>query len=171
MRMLAKSSLLSRGTQMIRNRTLLLILTLALTGAAWALADDPRQNPDTPKPSQTDPSKKPVLTDVSRVSTDQARADAAKQEAKKRGLEEKQKDSPDDAVLEFHPAAPDNSADGSAVVTKDSKKGRLKNVHGEAYGAAGGGGNREGGKVGASSKSGKTAISVGVDRSSTTPPR
>jgi hypothetical protein len=156
---------------MIRNRTLLLILILALAGAGLALADDPPQKPDAPKPSQTDPSKKPVLTDVSRVSTDQARADAAKQEAKKQGTEEKQKNSPDDAVLEFRPAAPGASADSSTVVTKDSKKGRLKNLHGEAYGAAGVGGNREGGKVGASSKSGKTAISVGVDRSSTTPPR
>jgi hypothetical protein len=156
---------------MIRKRTLLLILTLALAGAAWALADDAPQKPDAPRPSQTDPSKKPVLADVSRVSTDQARADAAKQEAKKRGSEEKQKHSPDDAVLEFHPAAPDASADSSTVVTKDSKKGRLKNVHGEAYGGAGAGGNREGGKVGVSSKSGKTSISVGAEHSSTTPPR
>jgi len=154
---------------MIRDRTLLLMLTLALASATCALGDDPPQKPEPPKLSQADSSMKPVLTDAARVSTDQARADAAKHASKKPS--EDKKDSSNDAVLEFHPAVPDTSADSSTVVTKDSKKGPLKGVHGEAYGAAGAGTNREGGKVGASSKSGKTSVSVEADRSSTTPPR
>jgi hypothetical protein len=171
MKTLAGSSLLSRGKEMIRSRTILLILTLALAGATCALADDPPQKPDTQKPSQADSSKKPALTDAVRVSTDEALASAAKQETKKRSQDKNRKDSSDDAVLEFHPAAPAASADSSTVVTKDSKKAPLKGVHGEVYGAAGAGRNREGGKVGASSKGGKTSVYVETDRSNTTPPR
>ncbi|MGD1154654.1 MAG: hypothetical protein ABSA41_02380 [Terriglobia bacterium] len=170
MKTLAGSSLLSRGKQMIRNRTMLSILTLALAGAAWALADDPPQKPETQKSSQTDSSKKPALTDAVRVSTDEALASAAKQEAKKQSPEENQKDSPDDAVLELRPSVPEAAASTSAAATKE-KKSPLKNVHGEVSGAAGAGGNREGGKVGASSKSGKTSVYVETDRSNTTPPR
>lgn len=150
---------------------MLLTLTLALAGATWALADDPPQKPETQKSSQADSSKKPALTDAVRVSTDEALASAAKQEAKKQGPKENQKDSPDDAVLELRPSVPDAAAGGSAVVTKDSKKSPLKNVHGEISGAAGAGRNREAGKVGASSKSGKTSVYVETDRSNTTPPR
>ena len=149
---------------------MLLILTLALAGGAWALADDPPQKPETQKSSRADSSTKPALTNAVRVSTDEALASAAKQEAKKRSPDENQKDSPDDAVLELRPAAPDASADSSATVTEE-KKSPLKNVHGEASGAAGAGGNREAGKVGASSKSGKTSVYVETDRSNTTPPR
>lgn len=153
---------------MIRNRTTLLILTLALAGATWALADDPPQKPETQKSSQADSSKKPALSDAVRVSTDEALASAAKQEAKKQGPKEDQKDSPDDAVLELRPSVPEAAADSSAAVSKEKK---LKNVHGEVSGTAGAGRNREGGKVGASSKSGKTSVYVETDRSNTTPPR
>jgi hypothetical protein len=155
---------------MIRDRTLLLILTLALAGAICALADEPPQKPDAPKSSQIDSSKKPALTDAGRVSTDQVLADAAKQEAKKRSSEENQKDSANDAVLELRPSPPEAAAGTSAAVSKE-KKSPLKNVHGEASGAAGAGANREGGKVGASSKGGKTSVFVETDRSKTTPPR
>jgi cobalamin biosynthesis Mg chelatase CobN len=146
---------------------MLVILTLALAGATCALADDPPKKPETQKSSQGESSKEPALTDVVRVSTDEALASAAKQEAKKRSSEDKQKDSPDDAVLELRPSPPEAAAGTSAAVSKE-KKSPLKDVHGEVAGAAG---NREGGKVGASSKSGKTSVYVETDRSNTTPPR
>jgi hypothetical protein len=149
---------------------MLVILTLALAGATCALADDSPKKPETQKSSQAESSKEPPLTDAVRVSTDEALASAARQEAKKRSSEEKQKDSPDDAVLELRPSPPEAAAGTSAAVSKE-KKSPLNNVHGEVAGAASAGGNREGGRVGASSKSGKTPVYVETDRSKTTPPR
>jgi hypothetical protein len=154
---------------MIRIRAVLLTLTFALAGAVGAIADDAPQKPGAEKTAKTESTRKPAIADAVRVSTDAALASAAKQEANKGTSDKSAKGDPDDAVLEFHPAAPGATADSNAVVVNDSKESVLKNLHGEVYGAGGARGNQETGKVGTSSKGGKSSIYVETDRSHATP--
>jgi hypothetical protein len=154
---------------MIRIHAVLLTLTFALAGAIGAIADDTPPQPGTEKTAKTESTRKPAIVDAVRVSTDAALASAAKQEAHKGISDKSAKGDPDDVVLEFHPAAAGATADSNAVVVNDSKKSALKNLHGEVYGAGGARGNQETGKVGTSSKGGKSSIYVETDRSHATP--
>jgi hypothetical protein len=154
---------------MIRIHAVLLTLTFVLAGAAGVIADDAPQKLGAEKTAKKESTRKPAITDAVRVSTDAALASAAKQEADKGTADQSAKGDPDGAVLEFHPAAPGAAADGSAVVANDPQKSALKNLHGEVYGAGGARGNQETGKVGASSKDGKSSIYVETDRSHATP--
>jgi len=116
------------------------------------------------------PAKKASLTDATRVSTDEAVRQAIQQQNPDRAA----KDSPapgESAVVEFKPAPPAAKDDDSVVVKNSGDSKKLKDVHGEAHGAAGAGGHREGGAVGASSKGGKTAVYVETDHSRVSPPR
>jgi hypothetical protein len=78
---------------------------------------------------------------------------------------------PEDAVVEFHPAT--SSVDSaSPAVVKDGKS-RATRVHGDLYGATGAAGHATGESVGATSKSGKTSVYVQSDqaRSTTSQPQ
>ena len=119
--------------------------------------------------------KKHVLLDAPRVSTDAAVRSAAK-DVIKQTTGDKTPNQPEDAeVVEFRPAESESaSSSTSAAPPKTPKKGALKDLHGTVYGAAGAknpGTNAEGAAVGASSKSGKSAIYVETDRARTSPPR
>ncbi len=121
------------------------------------------------KPSTQKPKESPSLADATRVSTADAARKAAKDLAKDHGSSTASDASGVSDVLEFHAASPDGQG---AAATKEPKKSALKNVHGDAYGAFGGRGatKEAGGSVGATSKSGKTSISVQTDRSHETAP-
>lgn len=119
--------------------------------------------------------KKHALLNAPRVSTDAAVHSAAKNVIKQTTGEKTPNQPADAEVVEFRPAESESaSSSTSAAPPKTPKKGALKDVHGTVYGAAGAknpGTNAEGAAVGASSKSGKTAIYVETDRARTSPPR
>jgi hypothetical protein len=119
--------------------------------------------------------KKPKLLNATRVSTDAA-ARAAAQDATKKAAQNKTADNIEDTgVVEFRAADNEFTSSSTGVVTqKTAQKGILKNIHGSAYGAMDAknhGTNAEGGAVGASSKSGKSAIYVETNRAVTSHPR
>jgi hypothetical protein len=125
--------------------------------------------------SSTSAKKKPALTDSARVDTNAALRDAVKQQATKGDPKDGKENPADSAVVEMRPADANASSSGDpVVVSKKSKKGPLKDVHGKVYGATNSnnlGTRGGGGAVGASSKSGKTSVYVETEGSRTTPPR
>ena len=119
--------------------------------------------------------KSPVLVDAPRVSTDAAIHDAAREAAKKQAGDNAIPDQPGNAdVVEFHAAEPVTASSSTgAAPAKTPKKGLLENVHGSVYGAASAKGpqtHAEGAAIGASSKSGKSAIYVETNDARTSPP-
>ncbi len=71
------------------------------------------------------------------------------------------------AVSEFHATAAGSFGGAPLVVDKrKNDHGLLKNIHGSLYGLNGAGERVEGGKVGATSKNGKTSIFVGSEGAS-----
>jgi hypothetical protein len=153
-------------------RTLLLSAAVCLLiGAAAISQDSAKKGPDSPnaKGSVSSTDKKPALAQATRVSTDEAMRSAAQKQAKKATDEETPDKTPEPDVLEFRPAAKGAESSGGAVVVpqKDSKKSALSNVHGTVHGSLdpkGSGAQRTGASVGASSKSGKTAVYVETER-------
>jgi hypothetical protein len=121
---------------------------------------------------QTD--KKPTLLNATRVSTDAA-SRAAAQDATRKAVQSKTGDNVDGGVVEFRAADPAFASSSTSVVTeKSTQKGPLKNIHGNLYGATDAknrGTNAEGGAIGASSKSGKSAIYVETNHAGISPPR
>jgi hypothetical protein len=152
---------------MIRNNTILVILTLLLVGAPCAVVGKPPQKADAQDPSRADSDKKPALADAVRVSTDQALADAARQKATTKDANDKTPSG--DAVLELHETPPSAASPNGGALSKDTRKSPLKDIHGEAHGLAGVGANQEGGKVGGHSKDGKTSVYVETDHAGTSP--
>jgi hypothetical protein len=131
-----------------------------------------RQGSDAQTSTAQKSEKKPVLVDALRVNTDQAVRSAAKEEVKKPAAE-KTKESPEDAVSEFHPADPSSASPAVVVAPKKAKKGPLKDVHGTVYGSTDPknlGTRDTGAAVGATSKSGKTSVYVETEGAHTTPP-
>jgi hypothetical protein len=163
----AGSKPLIGGKGTMRLRTIFLFMAVAVAGATPWFAQSPAEKPDAPKPAAASSTKKPVSFDSNRVSTEQALADAAREKATKKDAKEEAQTG--DAVLEFHPITPSAAPRSSAATSKDSRKSPLKDIHGEAYGLAGGGGNMEGGKAGGSSKNGKTNIYVETNHSGSSP--
>ncbi len=117
------------------------------------------------------PAKKASLADATRVSTDEAARQAIQQQNPDRAAKDSAVASGESDVVEFKPAPPAAKGDDSVVVKNSGDSKKLKNVHGEAHGAAGAGGHREGGAAGATSKGGKTAVYVETDHSRASPPR
>lgn len=138
-----------------------------------------KKTPDAPPPKSTaSTEKKPKLSEVTRVSTDEAARSVAEKQTTKGNEEEGAKEDHEAAVIEFKPARASAESSGGAVVvpSKGSKKSVLGNVHGTVHGSAdarNSGTRRTGASVGASSKSGKTAVYVETERGRTeaNPPR
>jgi hypothetical protein len=151
-----------------RRRFWVMLAAGALLSAAFGAAQETKK----PKTPAAKSQKKPVLVDVTRVSTDAAVKSAAKKEAKKAVPADGAKDSNNWAVMEFKPAPPNGGdSSGDVVLLKNSKK--KKNVHGEVFGTTGAQGvgtQGVGGAVGATTKSGKTSVYVETERRRTTPP-
>ena len=141
---------------------------------ASAAQDTAKKNSDTPssKSSVVSTTKKPVLAEITRVSTEVAARSVAQEQAKKVAEEDgvqKAAEAAEPDVLEFRPAPKNTGSSGKTVVapSKGSKKSALGKVHGKIYGSADtkdAGTHRAGASVGASSKSGKTAVYVEAER-------
>lgn len=144
-----------------------MVLFLLCVGATCVLAGQQPQKPDTPESSPTDSTKKPAIKDAVRVSTDEALANVARQKATNKDTDDKIV--PSDVVLEFREVTTSAGSSNIGTRGKDSKKPPLKDIHGEGYGLAGAGVNQEGGRAGAKSKDGKTAIYVEADHGGTSP--
>lgn len=148
-----------------------------LTAPAAALAtaqEHSSQDSAAQNSSAKQPEKKPALTEATRVSTDDAVRNSAKEEAKKAGADKTTEEPQDASVLELRPAAEAAGSGGAGVAPKSSKKAPLKDVHGRVYGSSDAknpGTHRTGGAVGASSKSGKTSVYVETEGSRTPTPR
>jgi len=147
-------------------------LLMSLVSTAQEAA---KKTPDAPPPkSTTSTGRKPVLVEAPRVSTDEAARSVAQKQTTKGNEEEGAKEDNEAAVLEFKPAPASAESSGGAVVvpSKNSKKSVLGNVHGQVHGSVDGnnpGTRRAGASVGASSKSGKTAVYVETERGRTQP--
>jgi len=147
-------------------------LLMSLVSTAQEAA---KKSPDAPAPKSTaSTGKKPVLLEATRVSTDEAARSVAQKQTTKGNEEEGAKEGKEAAVLEFKPAPASAESSGGAVVvpSKGSKKSTLGNVHGTVHGSAdakNSGTRRTGASVGASSKSGKTAVYVETERGRTQP--
>ena len=156
---------------------------IVLLSAALCLLMPVASTPqDTAKKSSETPStkssastgKKPVLVEATRVSTDEAARSVAQKQTTKGNEEEGAKEDNEAAVVEFKPAPASAEPSGDAVVvpSKGSKKSTLGNVHGQVHGSVDGNNpetRRTGASVGASSKSGKTAVYVETERGRTQP--
>jgi hypothetical protein len=127
--------------------------------------------PTSDQRAATKPAKKASLADATRVSTDEAARQAIQQQNPDRAAKDSSVAPGESDVVEFKPAPAAAKGDDSVVVKNSSDSKKLKNVHGEAYGAAGAGSHREGGAAGATSKGGKTAVYVETDHSRASPPR
>lgn len=124
--------------------------------------------------------KKPPLSALTLMSTDELARKAADEAAKKskaqtQGAKPASASKPAPAntggVMEFQPAAASSQPGSGTFQTKDGKKSALKHVHGEAYGdSAGAIGNREGAEAGAASSNGKLNVYVGAEHSQANSP-
>ncbi len=148
-------------------------LCLLMPGVS-AAQDAPKKNSDTPscKSSGLSGDKKTALAEVTRVSTEGAARSVAQKQAKKVAEEDGAEKPAEPDVLEFRPAPENADSSGDTVVapSRGSKKSALSNVHGEVYGSADAKNartHRAGASVGASSKSGKTAVYVETERGRT----
>ena len=157
-------------------RACLLSVSICLLMSLVSAAQEaPKKSPDTPSPkSSASTEKKPALAEVTRVSTDEAARSVAQKQTTKGNEEEGAKEDNEAAVVEFKPAPASGESSGGAVVvpSKKSKKSTLGNVHGQVHGSVDGnnpGTRRTGASVGASSKSGKTAVYVETERGRTQP--
>jgi hypothetical protein len=119
--------------------------------------------------------KKTGLLSATRVSTDAATRSAAKKVIEQAGTDKTSKEPEGSDVVEFRPAGPESMTTSTSVASqKPPEKGPLKDFHGTVYGATDPGiprTNAEGAAVGASSKSGKSAVFVRTDRTGTSPAR
>jgi len=147
-----------------------------LVPAGMTAQDAAKKNPEclAPKASAASTEKKPALAEVTRVSTEEAtRSAAQKQTQGSQGEGAAEKPAEPD-VLEFRPAPQTTEpSSGTASARAKRKKSVLKNVHGTVYGSADArraGTHRAGGSAGASSKSGKTSVSVAAERAHTESP-
>lgn len=154
---------------MMRNRPVVLVVAFGLATVLCSRAQESPGKPAASGSSKAESTRKPVLTEEVRVSTHEALAGAVEREAKKGNADQKSKDSPDEAVMEFHVLAASGAGVSNSVVTKDKTPARQ--FHGEVSGALGAVGNQESGNTGTTSKSGKTSISVETDHSKTAPSR
>jgi hypothetical protein len=152
-------------------RILLLSVALCLLmPVASTPQDTAKKSSETPSPkSSASTEKKPALAEVTRVSTAEATRSAAQKQAKKTAEEEAAEKPAEPDVLELRPAPESTESSGGAVVvpSKNSKKSVPGNVHGTVHGSLDSkntGTHRTGASVGASSKSGKTAIYVETER-------
>jgi hypothetical protein len=138
-----------------------------------AAQDAAKKNSDTPscRSSRLSGDKKTALDEVTRVSTESAARSVAQKQARKCAEEEGAEKTADPDVLELRPAPENAGSSGKTVAPppEGSKKTALGKVHGEVYGSADAKGatRRAGAGVGASSKSGKTAVFVEAERGRT----
>jgi hypothetical protein len=118
-----------------------------------------------PETDSKNPRKKISLTDVTKVSTEDAARSAAHEAATPKSKKQetgKDSDAVVDSITEFSPA-PHDADSASKTNPKVSKRSSKAKIHGEAYGGLGStnSGNRQtGGAVGTTSKSGKTSVYV-----------
>ena len=128
------------------------------------------------KPAATSNGNKPKLSEITRVSTDEAARGAAREKATPD--EDASTVETDQAtaatVTELKPASRSSETSSGSMTTQDSKGSKSSRVHGRAYGSLdpkNSGDRQEGAAVGAGSKSGKTHIYIETERSRrTTPP-
>ena len=122
-------------------------------------------------------SDKPKLSDVTRVSTEEATRQAAKEKAKDgkassdkpNGASEADQERPTASpVTELQPAA---KTKDDKVVTDNPADPKLKKIHGSVHGATGSGTQQEGAEVGAGTKSGKTHVYVKTGRTENKQPQ
>ena len=161
---------MARATgSLLLSAALCLLMPIAL-----AAQDTAKKNSDTPssKSSGLSGDKKTALAEVTRVSTESAARSVAQKQAKMVAEEDGAQKAAEPDVLEFQPAPKNTGSSGKTVVapSKGSKKPALGKVHGEIHGSADAKGatRRAGAGVGASSKSGKTAVFVEAERGRTT---
>ncbi len=157
----------------LRSSRLAATVALVVPLAAYPQASPEKtSNPTSDRQVAAKPVKKASLADATRVSTDEAARQAIQQQNPDRAARDSSTASGEAAaVVEFKPAPPAAKDDDSVVVKNSGDSKKLRNVHGEAHGATGAGGHREGGAVGATSKGGKTAVYVETDHSRVSPPR
>jgi hypothetical protein len=160
--------------------TWLALCCFVVGGLAAAQAPRPdKAKAASEEPASTDGKNKPALADVTRVSTEEAARNAAKEKSKRgdEKVEVEEERTSDSGVTEFRPARPDEASSAQDQNTpggvKKPKGRALKNVHGTMHGASDSSGrdNRTGGAVGGSSSSGKTSIYVETERSRENSPR
>jgi hypothetical protein len=153
------------------------VVALAALGQMSPAAQSaPQQKPSTnsaaPAATATHSKEKPALDDITRVSTDQAVQSAARSASKKQSAENRTGEPAQSEVLEFRPAATDqDSPKHTTTTTPESRKSKVKNVHGTVYGsldAADAANRSTGASAGVSSKSGKSHIYVETERSRAT---
>ncbi|MBI1983438.1 MAG: hypothetical protein HYS61_04495 [Acidobacteria bacterium] len=154
-----------------------LCLLVAAPGRSQDAGSKPRETaqPSASKSTSTQQDKKPMLVDVTRVSTEEAARSAARQQAKSEEDVPKieTEESAEPAVVELKPASKDAEASGGAVAAEDSKSSKLPKVHGRVYGSLDpktSGDQQEGAAVGVGSKTGRTNIYVETERSRRTSP-
>jgi hypothetical protein len=160
----------------VRARGALLLfaaLCLLMPGAS-AAQDAPKKNSETPssKSSGLSGDKKPALAEATRVSTEDAARSVAQKQARKSAEEDGAEKTTGPDVLEFRPVSESSGSSGKSVVApaEGSKKLPPGKVHGKVHGsvdAKGAATHREGASVGASSKSGKTAVYIETERGRT----
>lgn len=147
-----------------------------LVPAGMMAQDAAKKSPDSaaPKCSTASTEKKPALAEATRVSTEEATRSAAQKQTKGSQGEGAAEKPAEPDVLEFRPAPQTaEPSSGTASTPAKGKKSALKNVHGSVYGSADArhtGTHRTGGSAGASSKSGKTSVSVAAESARTESP-
>ncbi len=163
-------------SKVFESRGVVLLLALCVILAASGRAQytgakpgaDSSSSPETTAPPKT--KQQTSLLDATRVSTEEAAKSAAQERAGKTADPRTTESSSNENVTEFHPAPSnrDQKSGAAATTSDDSKKSGLKRVHGTVEGssATGASGGREGGaSMGATTKSGKTAVYVETDQS------
>jgi hypothetical protein len=170
----------------VRRKSVWVLATLALTAVMLAVpriargqASDSDSNSSTSKTSTS--TEKVKLSDVTRVSTEEAARQAAKEKAKsgqsssakpddetKKADQEEAASSP---VSELQPAKK-TSKDKAATDDPTAEVGssNARKIHGSVHGASGSGARQGGAEVGAGTKSGKTHVYVETDRTTTPQP-
>ncbi len=125
-------------------------------------------------------SDKVKLSDVTRVSTDEATRQAAKEKAKTAQTSSAKPDSGKEKadqgnagaspVSELQPAKKANDDKGATEIPTDVEKSNARKIHGSVGGATGSGARQGGAELGGGTKSGKTHVYVETERSSTPQP-
>jgi hypothetical protein len=170
----------------VRRKSVWILATLALVAVMLAAPRIARgqatESDSNSRASKTPTSTEKVkLSDVTRVSTDEAARQAAKEKAKSEQSssakpdEETKKADPGEAasspVSELQPVKKTSKDSGATDdPTAEVGSSNARKIHGSVHGAAGSGARQGGADLGASSKSGNTHVYVETDRATTPQP-
>ncbi len=159
----------------------LALVAIATCAPRVALSQETSGNSETNSGKHSQTSDKPKLSDLTRVSTEEAARQAAKEKVKddkassakpENWAREADQGRATSLVSELQPAAKTkqdkNAAEVQSAKPADSK---LKNVHGSVHGATGSAARQSGAEVGASNKSGKTHVYVETGRTENKQPQ